>query len=205
MPDPLLKTKFSLVAACCRLAEAGERIQVAHEGIAANVRRGALGWLRGGVRSKPQEPREVHFVLRMVVPVGALSAVRVRTLFEGVGAHGEADRNYRVAGLENPTTSVLGSGWREPRLHSVVHERIVGPFGNLVAQRVNILQRPVRTAVRPRVDAGLDPRGPGKRLYFGISVAVTAAAAVTHGASSVETDHTAVEHVLALEEQDIVG
>src|SRR5213592_3444142 len=56
------------LAAGRRLAETRERVQVAHQRVATDVRRRALRRLRDVVRSSAHEPREEHLVLRVVGP-----------------------------------------------------------------------------------------------------------------------------------------
>src|SRR5260370_41270395 len=96
----------------------------------------------------------MHLVLGVVEPVGTLCTVRVRTLLECVSTDGEAYPDDRVAGLEQVAAPVLRRCGRQPRLHEVVDEGIVSPFGDLMAERVDVLQRPVGPPVRP----GKDPR-----------------------------------------------
>src|SRR5438445_10548810 len=71
-----------------------------------------------------------------------------------------------------------------------------------MAERVDILQRPVGAAIWPCIDARLDPGGPGESLHLGIAVTVGAAGANADGARSMESDHTAVEHVFANMQQN---
>src|SRR5689334_5874425 len=96
---PLCTMNFScwLLAARCRLAEARERVEVTHEGVAPDICRAGLRRLRDRVRGQPHEPWEMYLVLGVVVPIGTLRTVRVRTLLEGVRALGEANRDDRVA------------------------------------------------------------------------------------------------------------
>src|SRR4051794_5967235 len=81
----------------------------------------------------------------------------------------------------------------------------VRPLCDLVTEGVDVLQRPVGSAVGPRVDARLDPRGPGEGLHLGVAVASAAATAETSRPRAVEADHAAVENVLADVQQDVVG
>ncbi len=73
-----------------------------------------------------------------------------------------------------------------------------------MAERVDVLQRPVGAAIRPCVDARLDPGGPSESLHLGIAVTVGAAGANADGARSMKSNHTAVEHVFANMQQNTV-
>jgi hypothetical protein len=79
----------------------------------------------------------------MIIPVSALRPVRVGPLLEGVGPLRKADADHRVAGLENVGAAVLRRRRCQPGLDEIVDERIVRPFGDLVAECVDVLQRPV--------------------------------------------------------------
>src|SRR5215831_4188384 len=109
-----------LVAARCRLSEAREWVQIAHQRVAADVRRRSLRWLREVVRRETHEPWKENLVLRMVKPVGALRAVRVGALLERVRAHREADRGHWITGLEDRNAPVKERRRRPPRLHVVI-------------------------------------------------------------------------------------
>ena len=71
-----------------------EYVQVPHERIAADVRRRRLGWLRDIVRGQAHEPRQKRFVLRVVVAVGALCSVGVRSLPERIRSLCERIEGY---------------------------------------------------------------------------------------------------------------
>src|SRR5438552_110565 len=75
------------------------------------------------------------------------------------------------------TTAVLRSCRRQPGLHEVVDERVIAPLRDLVAERVDVLDRPVPPAVRPRVDAGSEVCRPGECLDGLVAVAVAGAVA----------------------------
>ncbi|MFL5667416.1 MAG: hypothetical protein ACJ8BW_39635 [Ktedonobacteraceae bacterium] len=140
----------------------------------------------------------------MVVPISTLGAIRVRPLLECVGTHREANTDDRVTRLEDPSAPVLWRRGGQPGLHSVVDKGVVRPLGDLMAERVDVLQRPVGAAVWPRVDTRLDPRGPRERLHLGIAIAVVASASEARRACAVEADHTAVEDVFPDMKQDVV-
>src|SRR6185437_5350480 len=90
-------------------------------------------------------------------------------------------------------------------LHEVIDEWIVGPFGNLVTEGVDVLQRPVGLA-RGSLEAGVGsrahPRGPCECLHGGVAVRTAVAAAVTGRAGSVIPDHTTPT---SLDQQHVVA
>jgi hypothetical protein len=81
----------------------------------------------------------MHLVFRVIEPVRTLCAVRVRPLLEGVRTHGEADRDDRIAGFEQAAAPILRCRRCQPWLDSIVDKGIVSPFGDFVAERVNVL------------------------------------------------------------------
>src|SRR4051812_3756093 len=190
-------------AARRRGPEAGERVEVAHQGV-ATTDAGLVGLGAGRVRRQPQEPRQDRLVLRVVVAVGALRAVGVRALPVGVGALREADRDDRVTGLEDAGAAVLRRGGRDPRVHRVVDERVVRPLGDLVADRVDVLQRPVGPAVRAGVEAGTHVGRPREGLHRRVALRLAVAEAVTGRLGAVVADDAAVVRVVAAVQEDVV-
>ena len=79
--------------------KAGEGIEVAHQAVPANVGRRALCRLGDVIRREAHEPREEDLVRRVIIPVGALCAIRVRPLKVIVSSHSEPDVSGRVARL----------------------------------------------------------------------------------------------------------
>src|SRR3954451_19850246 len=128
------------LAAARRLAEARERVQVAHERVTTDVCRRALRRLRDRVRSGAGEPGEEDFVLWVpgAVVIGTRGARHELVGRERVGPDVEADTDDRVTGLEKRTAAVLGRRRRQPRVDSVVHEWVVTPLGDFVAQGVDV-------------------------------------------------------------------
>src|SRR3954471_3936415 len=88
------------------LAEARERVEVAHEGV-PTTRAALVGFRAGRVRRQPHEPRQQRLVLRVVEAVRALGAVRVRSLEVWVRALGEPDPDDRVTSFEHAGAAVL--------------------------------------------------------------------------------------------------
>src|ERR1700746_76439 len=150
----------------------------------------------------------MHLVLRVVKPIGTLCTVGVRALLESVRADGEADRDDRVAGFEYVATPSPRHYGRRPRLYEVVDEGIVSPFRNLVAERMDVLERPVSTAIRPGEEPRRGPRGPRKSLDRLVAVPVHRAPSCGRmgrcRAGTVEANHAAVERIGADEVDDII-
>src|SRR5215468_9986787 len=190
-------TKLRAVA--WRLAKAGEPVQGAHEGVTADVCRRSLRRLGNSIRRRAHKPREEHFVLRMVVPVRALRAVRVRPLQVGIRSDRETDAGHWITSLKEAAAAARLCRRPSPRLYKVVDERIIRPLRNLVAQRVDILESPGPAAVRASEQARRRVRAPGEGLHRLITVAVLRAVESVgwHVVGTVETDHAAVERIRA--------
>ena len=114
-------TKLRAVAR--RLAKAGEPVQDAHEGVTADVRRRSLRGLGNSIRRRAHEPRQEDLVLRMVVPVRALRAVRVRPLQVGIRSYRETDPAHRITSLKEVAAAARLCRRCPPRLYKVVDER----------------------------------------------------------------------------------
>src|SRR5215470_2120417 len=192
-------TKLRAVAR--RLAKAGEPVQGAHEGVTADVRRRSLRRLGNSIRRRAHEPRQENLVLRMVVPVRALRAVRVRPLQVGIRSYRETDPGHGITSLKDVAAAARLCRRCPPRLYKVVDERVIRPLGNLMAKRVNVLKRPNRSASsrrkRPSEEARRRVRAPGEGLHRLIAVAVHRASPFgrmgRYRAGTVEADHAAVE------------
>jgi len=102
-----------------------EYVQVPHERIAADVRRRRLGWLRDIVRGQAHEPRQKRFVLRVVVAVGALRSVGVRSLPERIRSHCEPNDVYWVACLQEWRAGECYRKGDQPRLDIIGPEWII--------------------------------------------------------------------------------
>src|SRR6202008_1105076 len=194
-------TKLRAVAR--RLAKAGEPVQGAHEGVTADVRRRSLRRLGNSIRRRAHEPRQEDLVLRMVVPVRALRAVRVRPLQVGIRSYRETDPGHRITSLKEVAAAARLCRRCPPRLYEVVDERVIRPLGNLVAKGVNVLKRPIRPSPprrkRPSEEARRRVRAPGEGLHRLIAVAVLRPIIVMrrYWPGTVEADHAAVERIRA--------
>src|SRR5215467_12293946 len=146
--------------------EAGVGVEAAHQGVPAAG--AVLGRLRGA-GALPHEPRQERLVLGVVVPVGDLDADGCRALLEGVGALGEADPYDRVAGFQVAGAAVLRRGGGLPGLYGVGAERVIGPFGDLVAEPVDVLYCPGGDRVE---EAGGEVGRPGEGLHWLAAVAM---------------------------------
>src|SRR5215471_17229155 len=136
----LTRRRLNLRAVARRVAEAGELVQEAHEGVTADVRRRNLRRLGNIIRRRAHKPREENLVLRMVEPVRALRAVRVRPLQVGIRSDRETDPGHWITSLKEAAAAARLCRRGPPRLYKVVDERVIRPLRNLVAKRVDILE-----------------------------------------------------------------
>jgi hypothetical protein len=89
----------------------------------------------------------------VIVPIGALGAVRVRPLKVNVRPYREPNVDGWVPGLEQvANTAALRKRRLYPRFDRVSKERVMRPLRNFVTDAVDVLERPAPAAVAKGVE-----------------------------------------------------